>query len=141
MALPKRLLLFLLLLFCSSLFMRDRITTARQGSSALATLAASMQPGTWSELRTNGFTKDMIFPSLSMGGAGMGGITYAYEVGWDSARRAGYVWIGEHSSDAVCGTGTFDILACADHSQRFLKYDDATNTWSIVYDAGTGKGH
>lgn len=105
----------------------------------LADVANSMQPGTWAKVDTNGLTHDMIYPGFSVGG-----ISYALNGAWDSVRHVGYMWSGAHASDAVCNPtppAVFDPVACADVSQRFLKYDAVTNTWSLQLDAVTGKPH
>lgn len=124
-------------LFCLLSFWitQNRITQA-QGSSALANLAGSMQPGTWAKLQTNGLTPSMIFP-----GGEDGILPYSMNMVWDSARHIGYFFGGEHNGVLACASNTYNDLACADSSQRFLKYNETTNTWSLQLDSVTGKPH
>ena len=90
-----------------------RYTSA--AGTALGDLAASMQPGTWKPLTTNN-----INPTLSNPG-GASGIIFGYTeyIKWDPVGHRLYYLGGDH---ATSGTPVM----------RHVRYDDATNSWSIL---------
>ncbi len=114
-----------------------------QAQSSLATLANSMQPGTWAEFTSaeTSITQDMIYP----GPPSDGGIDYILNGVWDSVHRDGYFWSGVHADQGGAPecyhAVAWNELICADKSQRFIKYTDASNTFSTPLDAVTGKPH
>src|SRR5262249_54473671 len=103
----------------------------------LARLAASMSAGSWAKLTTNGPTQAMIYP-----GKGQGILPYTTKLVWDSNHHVGYLFGGEHVGPGPCSSGkNFDMTECADVSSRFIKYDEATNSWVDQIDSVTGKPH
>lgn len=79
-----------------------------KGGSALATLAAQMQPGTWAELVTNGLTNQLLTDS-----ADYSYITqYSEDMVWDPSSRQLLFVGGPHTGQV-----------------KFITYSEATNTW------------
>jgi hypothetical protein len=92
-----------------------QVRNTSAAGTALGSLAASMQPGTWAQLTTNN-----INPTLSNPG-GASGIIFGYTeyIKWDPVGRRLYYLGGDH---AESGTPVM----------RHVQYDDATNSWSIL---------
>ena len=78
-------------------------------ATALGTLAASMQPGTWAQLNTNNISE------LAHGNVAGNIAPYAMTSVWDPGTGRIYFQGQDHSS-----TGGLE----------FVRYDDATNSWS-----------
>jgi len=76
----------------------------------MATLAASMAPGTWAQLTTTD-----IVPTLSATGASGGIFGYNEDAVWDPGTRQFFFVGGDHNDIA-----------------RFVSYSDDTNTWKIM---------
>src|SRR5262249_12262400 len=111
-------LVILLLVWFSSQEMSQNIPA--RAITPLAKLAASMSPGSWEKLTTNGPTQAMIYP-----GKGQGILPYTTKLVWDSSHHAGYAFGGEHVGPGPCSSGPeFRLIPCADESARFLKYDE-----------------
>jgi hypothetical protein len=82
--------------------------TLTQAQTALGQLAASMQPGTWAELTTNGLTNDLLY--IAPGHL----LQYADSAVWDPNSRQFLFVGGAHAPDP---------------NKRFITYNDATNSW------------
>src|SRR5262245_7272493 len=80
-----------------------------QSATARAKAAASMEPGTWAKLPTNGPSREMIYPT-----GAMGILAYSMNIAWDSTRHVGYFYGGEHTSyHPECESGApFDQPKC-----------------------------
>jgi hypothetical protein len=77
-------------------------------ATVLGDLAASMQPGSWAELNTNGFTQPLLWAEES------------------------YHYITQHSDDAVWNPGTEEVYYIGGgHGGigKIIVYSAATNTW------------
>jgi hypothetical protein len=85
------------------------------GMSELAQLATSMEPGTWAELHTEGFTWDAI---ASSGDAGGNIFDYSDSATWDPNSHKLF-FIGK---------------GYAQRPWKFISYDEATNTWTHMPD-------
>ena len=93
-----------------------RTRSFSQSTTALANLAASLQPGTWAELTTNN-----IAPTLAFTG-GASGITIAFSENgvWDPVSRQFFYIGGDHSP------------TMPDTCPRFVSYTESTNTWQML---------
>lgn len=102
-----------LLIFSLWLALNSLASRSAFAGTALADLAASMQPGTWATLTTNN-----INPTLSAAGAS--GTTFGYTeyISWDPGTRRLFYVGSDHNST------TSTLYA------KHVQYDDATNTWS-----------
>ncbi len=76
-------------------------------SSSLSSLAASMAPGTWAELSTNGYTRSL----LSTGSVDLV-INYANKGVWDAVKK----------EVRFAGKGHQE-------SRKFIIYQESNNTW------------
>src|SRR5258708_2672736 len=91
------------------------VTSPNTGTSVLARTAASMAPGTWAQLATNN-----IVPTLGQTGGASGFVFgYADKAVWDSTSRRIFYVGSDHFAPGPGGP-------------RFVQYDDATNTWSML---------
>jgi hypothetical protein len=91
----------------------------RADHSTLHTAATNLAAGSWVELSTTNIV-------TALGGtSGASGFTFGYtdQMVWDHVGHKGY-FIG--SDHAACDTG----------SPRFVQFDEATNTWSILSSPG-----
>lgn len=88
--------------------------------SPLATLANSMQPGTWAELQTTGML------TAFTGTAGSSGIINPYGMTMvrDSQTGCSYYFGSDHG-------GNYSAL-WPNSSGRFVRYCESTNTWTIL---------
>lgn len=80
--------------------------------SALQTAAQAMTPGTWVQLTTNG----MVAAFGGTGGASGFSIGYVDKMVWDHVTHRGYFIGSDHAPNPPVA--------------RFVRYDEATNTWS-----------
>src|SRR5690242_20199239 len=87
-----------------------------QAASALATLAASMTPGTWAELVTNNIDPVLALTSGATGTT----MTYADTAVWDPVTHQVFFIGGDH--DPLVPT----------KCPRFVSYTESTNTWQIL---------
>lgn len=79
------------------------------GGTSLGDLAASMAPGTWAELATNGLSRDLLYESST----GRWVTQYNDRANWNPVTNQFWHVGAGHLSPG-----------------KFLSYDDATNTWS-----------
>src|SRR6266446_6378771 len=100
---------------CASAFVFFYLHTTSAQTTALGSLAASMQPGTWAELQTNNL--NATFSSSDMGGGASGQIIgYTDDAVWDPVSRQVFFLGGDHN--ASVGT-----------TAKFVSYSEATNSW------------
>jgi len=94
-------------------------TPPPNGNSALARLAASMQPGDWKELKTEGLTKDLTVTSK-----GYQIVTWGDDGAWDS-KRGQFLFMGFRQE------------------LKFINYSEQTNTWTLIpsYESKVVFGH
>jgi hypothetical protein len=113
------------------------LSQASAAQTALGTRAASLQPGYWTEVPTNGFTYSLIAPD---GDDTV--LAYANHAVWDPVNKELLFFGGEHidPSKSGCGTSMWDDT-CADRANRFLRYIDSTNTWTTFPHHGHVAGH
>lgn len=90
-----------------------------QQQSALATLAASMQPGSWVELPTVGMSTAL----LGTGGSSNMIIPYGMNMARDSVTKCSFYLGSDHG-----GTPTPGPMS----TYRHVKYCESTNTWSVL---------
>src|SRR5438552_18212931 len=93
----------------ASAFVLLQVQIASAQTSALGSLAASMQPGDWRQLSTNGFTQGLLEPCLD----GANVFEYADNATWDPISRQ---WLFLGSTHGNC------LLA------KFIVYNDTNNT-------------
>lgn len=88
-------------------------------SSALATLAASMQPGTWATLSTTNITSAL----TNTGGSSNSIFGYSESSRWDPITRRNFYMGSDHGGGSAPGPNA---------GWRFVNFDDASNAWSIL---------
>jgi len=109
-------LLFITSAWLSLVFVSPRPAWA----SVLGNVAASMQPGTWAALTTNGFNNGAILKPTAGGSI----LEYTDKAGqWNPVNNTVMVLGGSHPN-ATPPPGT--------SNQAFAKYDEASNTWSLL---------
>jgi hypothetical protein len=92
------------------------LTGAAVQASSLSTLAASMQPGTWAQLTTNGFNAgDVLRPANCTGSS----LEYMDRGSWNPVNKTVMILGASHPN------GT-----CSGSSNVFASYSDASNSWS-----------
>ncbi len=99
------------------------ITVMLPGTATLAQLGASMAPGTWAELTTNGINAALL-SSGNGGGVGGNNIPYANQMAWNPIAQK-------------------IQFAGSDHNAAYMPeiaYDLATNAWNIVVGTGFPNG-
>jgi len=93
-------------------------------------LAASMQPGTWAELSTNGLTWDLIQPSGGGKCSTENHLEYGATGVYDVINKKIGILTGPHTGTAA---GT-----CSPENIVFLLYDETNNSWSLENQNITG---
>jgi hypothetical protein len=92
-------------------------TLAANVGTSLADLAARLKPGEWGELATNGFNYDAV---LSTSRSPNSIFAYSDDAVWDTVGRQ-FLFYGSGHGDPI---------------GRFIRYSDATNSWSTLSDSG-----
>jgi hypothetical protein len=88
------------------------LTITTPGTSALATLAAAMAPGTWAQLAANNVSA-LVDPTTS---SIPHVLTYTNKAAWDPLNRRVHIIGSGHGGSAL----------------RYVRYDEATNAFSFV---------
>lgn len=97
-------------------------TLAANVGTSLADLAARLKPGEWGELATNGFNYDAV---LSTSRSPNSIFAYSDDAVWDTVGRQ-LLFGGAGHNDPV---------------GQYIRYSDATNTWSTFSGSGLGANH
>src|SRR5262245_34000019 len=107
------------LIFITSAWLSLVLVSPRSAwASVLGNLAASMQPGTWAALTTNGFNNGAIMKPPAGGSI----LEYTDKGGqWNPIDSSVLVLGGSHPSGGPGGRG-----------QGFVKYLESNNTWSLL---------
>jgi hypothetical protein len=99
------------------------------GQTTLSQAASALTPGVWTEFTAaenaswNGGSVLDLGPSYT--GADSA-VTWSSKGVWDPVNKAFYFTGGGHGAEGVDAPDAFEVL----------KYDDATNTWSVTYRSG-----
>ncbi|PYS31238.1 MAG: hypothetical protein DMG11_02020 [Acidobacteria bacterium] len=105
----------LIITFIAVVFVLFHLHRTSAQSTALASLAASMQPGTWAELQTSNL--NATFSSSDAGGGASGQIIgYTDDAVWDPASRQVFFLGGDHNWSVPT-------------TVKFVSYSEATNSW------------
>ena len=99
--------------FILCLTLSSATSPARPGSSPLSSLAEKMNPGTWAELKTNGFNNGAI---LAPGGSSDYITQYADNASWDPVSRQ----------------FLFEGMSHTNPTWTFVAYSEATNSWRTI---------
>ncbi|MCA9741027.1 MAG: hypothetical protein H6695_19780 [Deferribacteres bacterium] len=108
----NRVLRIALAIFCTFAGFQDSLC-AQSSNSALARLAANLQPGSWAELETHGMTKELI----ASNGSYRTILEYADKAVWDSDSETLFFVGGGHYA-----------------GMEFISYNAQTNTWEHLDD-------
>lgn len=110
-----------------------RVEIVSAGTSALATLAASMSSGQWSNFTMGGLTPDLLHGNSTAGTQSY--VVYTGRGLWDSvAKKIYYLGFGHNPTGNT-------------QAGKFISWDDASNQWTqlAVYDTNivfnTGESH
>src|SRR3990172_5169055 len=90
-------------------------TQTQSTTTALSTLAASMQPGTWAELNTQGFGQSLLD---DVNGSFI--VQYTDDAQWDPIARQVYFIGASYGFSSGAQRG------------NFIKYNEATNQWTLM---------
>src|SRR3989441_9919658 len=98
-------------------FINVQVHITSAASTALRSLAASMQPGTWASFTTNNINQTL----SNTGGAAGSIFGYTEYIKWDRVGHRLYYMGSDHSNSST-----------QQNFARHVQYDEATNGWAIL---------